>query len=460
MAFKRILVVDDEEPMRHILSAILQRAGYDVRCAASAPEALQEIEKDEPDLVLTDVRMPSMSGLELLAEVQRRSPRSMVIVMSAYGSLDTALEAMKAGAYDFISKPFQAEEVVLVLKKAEERERLVEENRRLKAERRQEGVAGIIGESAALKNVMKLVRRIAEVKTTTLVLGESGTGKELIARALHELGPRREGPFLAVNCGAIPEQLMESELFGHVRGAFTDAHQSRKGLFEEADGGTLFLDEIGEVPAALQVKLLRVLQEDEVRRVGDSRSIKIDVRVIAATVRNLPEEVKAGRFREDLYYRLNVLQVRLPSLRERPEDIPLLVDHFVARYNEKLGTRVRGFTADALHQLEAHAWPGNVRELENAVERAMVLADGPVIDVVDLPERLLEPAPPPVSEPAPAEPPVEVDDLSIKRAFRALELELISKALDRSKGNRTRAAELLGISARALLYKLKEYGIP
>ena len=454
MAFKRILVVDDEEPMRHILGAMLQEAGYDVRCLASAPEALREVEQNEPDLVLTDVRMPGMSGLELLAEIQRRAPRLMVIVMSAYGTVDTALEAMKAGAYDYISKPFKPEEVVLVLKKAEERERLVRENRRLKAERQPRAAGGIIGASPALAAVMKLVRKVAEVKTTTLIFGESGTGKELVARALHELGPRREGPFLAVNCGAIPEQLMESELFGHVRGAFTDAHQSRKGLFEEADGGTLFLDEIGELPLALQVKLLRVLQEGEIRRVGDARSIKIDVRVVAATVRDLPEEVKQGRFREDLFYRLNVVQVRLPALRERVEDIPLLVSHFVQRHRDSLGREPPTFTAQAMRRLERHAWPGNVRELENVVERAMVLSEGPLIDVDGLPERLVEAGTTPPRGAAPAG-----DDLSIKRGSRALEQELIKKALERTKGNRTRAAELLELSHRALLYKMKEFGI-
>jgi two-component system, NtrC family, response regulator AtoC len=453
MALRRVLVVDDEEALRHVLTVMLTDAGYDVRAVGRADAALGELEASEPDVVLTDVRMPGMSGLELLAEIRRRAPDVTVIVMSAYGSLETAVEAMKAGAYDYVSKPFRQDEVVLVLRKAEERQRLVRENRRLKADRAA-GIAGMIGRSAAFEQVLKLVRKVAEVKTTTLVLGESGTGKELVARALHDLSPRRDGPFLAVNCGAIPEPLMESELFGHVRGAFTDAHQNRKGLFEEADGGTLFLDEVGELPPALQVKLLRVLQEEEIRRVGDTRSVKVEVRVVAATVRDLPEEVKKGRFREDLFYRLNVVQVRMPPLRERREDIPLLLEHFLRRCAKKLGQTVEGFTPEAMRVLESYSWPGNVRELENVVERAVVLAEGPRVDVDGLPEKLLDD---PVS--APPSTPAGRGDLSIKRAGRAMEQDLIRRALAKTNGNRTRAAELLDLSHRALLYKLKEYGI-
>jgi two-component system response regulator AtoC len=467
MAFRRILVVDDEEPMRHILTHILTAAGYDVRAVPDGAAALREVELSEPDLILTDIRMPGLSGLELLTAAKERAPQVMVIVMSAYGSFDSAVAAMKAGAYDYISKPFRPDEVVLVLRKAEEREHLVRENRRLrdaqpgprlKAGGDEPSVEGIVGESEALKTAVGLARKVARVKTTALLLGESGTGKELFARLLHELSPRQAGPFLAVNCGAIPEHLIESELFGHVKGAFTDASRARKGLFEEADGGTLLLDEIGELPLSMQVKLLRVLQEEEVRRIGDSRSVKVDVRVVAATVRDLPAMVGKGTFREDLYHRLNVFQLRLPPLRERSGDVKILVRHFLRYFNRRLGLQVEGFTPEALALLDGYAWPGNVRELENVVERALVLADGSVIDVEGLPERLLLPSP--AERAAAASIPVLADgDLSLKRASRALEGDFIRKALVKTKGNRTRAAELLDLSHRALLYKLKEYGI-
>jgi two-component system response regulator AtoC len=463
MSIRRILVVDDEEPMRHILTHMLSTAGFDVRAVGDGASALREIEASEPDLVLTDVRMPGMSGIELLAEIHRRSPGLMVIVMSAYGSIESAIEAMKAGAYDYISKPFRPDEVVLVLRKAEERERLVRENERLKASlpgpkvsasADSESVGGLIGESPAFKGAIALAKKVAKVKTTALLLGESGTGKELFARLLHELSPRAKGPFLAVNCGAIPEQLIESELFGHVRGAFTDASKTRKGLFEEADGGTLFLDEIGELPPQMQVKLLRVLQEEEIRRIGDSRSVKVDVRVIAATVRDLPVMASKGQFREDLYHRLNVFQLRLPPLREREGDVPVLLRHFLRDLNERLGVKKEGFSPGAMELLESYSWPGNVRELENVVERSMVLADGPIIDVEDLPERLFAPQPSGNSSKVSTG-----GDLSVKRATRQLEEEFIRRALERTNGNRTRAAEILELSHRALLYKLKEYGI-
>jgi two-component system response regulator AtoC len=457
MAFRRILVVDDEEAMRHILTHMLSAAGYDVRAVGDGAAALREVELSEPDLVLTDIRMPVMSGLELLAALQERAPQIMVIVMSAYGSFDTAIEAMKAGAYDYISKPFRPDEVVLVLRKAEERERLIRENRRLRAatdplvvEGTGDITQGLVGQSESFRSAVQLARKIARLKTTVLLQGESGTGKELFARLLHELSPRREGPFVPVNCGAIPAQLIESELFGHVKGAFTDALRARRGLFEEADGGTLFLDEIGELPAALQVKLLRVLQEEEIRRIGDSRTVKVDVRVVSATMRDLGADVKSGKFREDLYHRLNVFPLVLPSLRDRIGDVPLLARHFLQGINSRLGTNVEGFTEEALSVLEAYPWPGNVRELENAIERAVVLSEDNLIDLESLPERLLSA---PTSGGAPA------GDLSVKRATRALEEEYIRRALLKTKGNRTRAAEMLELSHRALLYKIKEFGI-
>ena len=454
MGFRSILVVDDDPAMRHLLSVILADHGWEARAVASAADALRELEARDFDLVLTDVRMPGMDGLALLREIQRLRPELTVIVMSAYGAHDAALEAMKAGAYDYVSKPFKPDEVVLVLRKAEERERLQRENRRLRSQLAADrGLESFVGASPTVQEVMRQVRKVAPTKATVLITGESGTGKELVARAIHELSPRSAMPFVAVNCGAIPAELIESELFGHVRGAFTDASRDKKGLAAEADGGTLFLDEIGELPLNLQVKLLRFLEDEQVRRVGDTRSEKVDVRVVAATARDLVRATKEGLFREDLFYRLNVVNLRLPSLRERPEDVPALVEHFLAKHRRlRPEAPLRGVSPEALEVLLAHRWPGNVRELEHAIERAVVLADGPMIQETDLPDDVRAgPGPAPVARTS--------ADLSVKRAFRALEQQLIRDALDRTGGNRTRAAELLDLSYRALLYKIKEYGI-
>jgi two-component system response regulator AtoC len=397
--------------------------------------------------------MPGMDGLALLREIQRGHPDLTVIVMSAYGAQDAAIEAMKAGAYDYVSKPFKRDEVVLVIRKAEERERLARENRRLRTELASEyAPSGLVGISQPMQEVLRQLRKVAPQKTTVLVLGESGTGKELLARAIHELSPRAALPFVAVNCGAIPSELIESELFGHVRGAFTDASRTKKGLAEEADGGTLFLDEIGELPLPMQPKLLRFLEDEEVRPVGDVRARKVDVRVVAATGRDLRRAVAQGQFREDLLYRLDVVGVRLPALRERPEDIPSLADHFLARYARlRPELAAMSLSEEARDALVAYRWPGNVRELEHALERAVVLADGPVIREEDLPEAVRA---------APAATASRVHGtLSIKRETRALEEQLIRAALERTGGNRTRAAELLELSYRALLYKIKDYGI-
>jgi two-component system response regulator AtoC len=454
VGFRSILVVDDDPAMRHLLSVILTDHGWEARAVASAADALRELEARDCDLVLTDVRMPGMDGLALLREIQRLRPELTVIVMSAYGAQEAALEAMKAGAYDYVSKPFRKDEVVLVLRKAEERERLARENRRLRTELAGGwGPANLVGASAAMQEVLRQIRKVAPQKTTVLVQGESGTGKELVARALHELSPRAPLPFVAVNCGAIPSELIESELFGHVRGAFTDATRTRKGLAEEADGGTLFLDEIGELPLALQPKLLRFLEDEEVRPLGDVRARKVDVRVVAATGRDLRRAIAAGQFREDLFYRLDVVTVRIPPLRERPEDIPALAAHFLARH-ARLRPELGGMSLseEAAEALRAHRWPGNVRELEHALERAVVLADGPLIREQDLPETVR-------AAPAAAGASRVHGTLSVKRETRALEEQLIRAALERTGGNRTRAAELLELSYRALLYKIKEYGI-
>src|SRR5512137_1868218 len=441
--------------MRHLLTVILTDRGYDVRAVSNGEDALRELAARDYDLVLSDVRMPRMDGVALLRKALDLHPGITFIVMSAYGTHDTAIEAMKAGAYDYVSKPFKPDEVLLVLRKAEERLRLSRENRRLRSEL-QGGfrLEDFVGDSPAVQEVVRQVRRVAPTRATVLVTGESGTGKELVARAIHDLSPRAAMPFVAVNCGAIPAELIESELFGHVRGAFTDASRDKKGLAAEADGGTLFLDEIGELPLPLQVKLLRFLEDEQVRRVGDTRSEKVDVRVVAATARDLSRAVQEGQFREDLFYRLNVLHVRLPALRERPEDVPALVEHFLAKYRRlRPEAPLRGISPEALELLRSHRWPGNVRELEHAIERAVVLADGPVIEEQDLPVDVR--APPERGTPAPR----SGGDLSVKRAFRALEEQLIREALERTGGNRTRAAELLDLSYRALLYKVKEYGI-
>jgi two-component system response regulator AtoC len=456
VSLHQVLVVDDDASMRHVLSLILADHGYEVRAVASGEDALRELAARDYDLVLTDVRMPGMGGLELLGRIQARDPDQLVIVMSAYGSHEAALEAMKAGAYDYVSKPFRPDEVVLVLRKAEERERLARENRRLRTELSGAYRPGaIVGDSPAMQELLRQLRKVAPQRATVLLQGESGTGKELFARALHELSPRASLPFVAVNCGAIPGELIESELFGHVRGAFTDAVRAKKGLATEADGGTLFLDEVGELPVGVQVKLLRFLQDQEVRPVGDVRSRRVDARVVAATSRDLASDVAAGRFREDLLYRLDVVRLRLPPLRERREDVVPLAEHLLARH-ARLRPDLRGLALgdDAREALLARRWPGNVRELEHALERAVVLADGPLIHEQDLPETVR--APPPAPDAADGAAP---DDLSVKRGTRALEVRLIRAALDRTGGNRTRAAALLELSYRALLYKIREYGL-
>ena len=448
-----VLVVDDEEPLRHVLTVLLSGAGYEARAVASGDDALKELAARDYDVVLTDVRMPGIGGLELVGEVARRWPEATVIVMSAYGSHELALKAMQQGAYDYVEKPFRGDEVVLVLKKAEERERLKRENAYLARElaRARGANPGMVAESAPMKELVRKLRKVAETDATVLVVGESGTGKELVARALHELSPRSAQPFVPVNCGAIPAALMESELFGHARGAFTGATGVKRGLFEEADGGTLFLDEIGELLPELQVKLLRVLQDSVVRRVGDNRGVQVSVRIVAATLRDLAADVASGRFREDLFYRLNVVQLRVPPLRERPEDVPPLVDAFVVRYAQRFGVRPRRMSEAALERLQGAPWPGNVRELEHVVARALVLADGDEIAPEDLPAE----ATPPPAAPAAADP----DDLSVKRRTAALEAELIRRALAKTAGNRARAAQLLDMSPRALQYKLKDYGL-
>lgn len=452
---KRILIVDDEESFRHMLSVILKKEKYEVETASNGEEALQKVISTPFDQILCDIRMPQMDGLEFLKEVQKAGVESTIIMMSAYGTIDTAIEAMKLGAYDYISKPFKTDEIILTLRKAEEREQLRRENQLLRREvLREYSFENIVSKNAKMKEIFEVIKKVAPYKSTILIMGESGTGKELVARALHYNSDRSKRPFVAVNCGAIPENLLESELFGHVKGAFTDAIRTKRGLFEEADGGTLFLDEIGELPPQLQVKLLRVLQEGEIRRVGESRPIKVDVRIISATVKDLAREVNEGRFRDDLFYRLNVLPIHIPPLRERREDIPLLIDHFIKKFTQSTNKKVVGIDSKALEVLMNYKWSGNVRELENTIERAVVLADGENIMLENLPPEIRE-----FKEEEVSLPPVAEEEYSIKKASRILETNLIKKALKRTKGNHTHAARLLEISHRALLYKIKEYGI-
>ncbi len=446
------LIVDDEQGLRHTLTLILGAEGHEMRSAADGAAALTMLAVRDADVILCDIRMAGMDGLTFLDNYKKSNGRALVIMMSAYGDDDSAVDAVRRGAHDFIQKPFRADQVLLVLAKAIEREGLRAQVRRLSDELAElRGTSGIVGHSDALRAAVTLARKAARHPSTVLITGASGTGKELVARLIHDESPRASQSFIAVNCGAIPEQLLESELFGHSKGAFTGAGEARKGLFETASGGTLFLDEIGELPVPLQVKLLRALQEGEIRRVGDSASIAVDVRVVAATARDLEAEVASGGFRSDLFYRLNVVRVELPSLRDRREDLPDLVRHFTSVFNAKLGLRIQGVTPSAMRLLLEYAWPGNVRELENVIERAMVMADGEQIDVQHLSAGIREPG---------ATAPSASDlDLSVKRRTEALERALIARALKQTDGNRTRAAKLLELSPRALLYKIKEYGL-
>lgn len=450
-----VLIVDDEENMRHMLSSMLRRAGYEAETATDGEQALSLLTGKSYDFILCDIRMPRMDGMSFLQAYQQMAGSSTIIMMSAYGTIDLAVEAMKLGAYDFISKPFKSDEVLLTIRKAEERDRLQRENALLKEQIRQiedrYRFGNLVAKSQAMKCVFELGAKAAQYNTTVLIIGESGTGKELVARAIHYASPRKERPLLPVNCGGIPENLLESELFGHIRGAFTGAERSKKGLFEEAQGGTIFLDEIGELPLSMQVKLLRVLQENEIRPIGQAQAQIVDVRVIAATSRNLSQMAAAGQFREDLFYRLNVLPIHLPSLRERGEDIPLLCQHFIHQFNQSLGRKIKGITPAAMRGLLQHEWPGNVRELENAIERSMVLADGDLLGPENFSLSSIRAAPRAAGR--------EYDGYSLKTAQRHLEKELIVKALKATEGNRTHAARLLEISHPSLLSKMKAYEI-
>ena len=448
---RRVLIIDDEESMRHMLRLVLEREGYAVSEASSGRQGLQRLDGEAFDLILCDIRMPEMDGMAFLKEKVARKHLGVVVMMSAYGSIDTAVECMKLGAYDYISKPFRPDEILLTVRKAEERFKLRRENvdlkTALKRSGRPQGIDAIVRKSAAMEAVISLVRRAANSSASVLITGETGTGKELIARALHNESPRREQPFLAINCSAIAAGLLESELFGHARGAFTGADRAREGLFGAADGGTLFLDEIGDMPLELQPKLLRVLQEGEVRRVGENKSRPVNVRILAATAADLRDQVARGRFREDLYYRLAVVTIELPPLRERPEDVETLVENYLPLLCARLKRPVPELSATAVAKLQQHPWPGNVRELVNLLEKNLILNREPVIEADDL-----------ILTEMPA-PPARPEDLSLKKAVEKLEKDYIRRALEETAGNRTQAAKLLEISLRSLIYKVKDYGL-
>jgi len=450
----KILIIDDDAGLRKSVSLILGDAGYEVVLAEDGESGLTTAHEQKPDLILCDVRMPRVDGLTFLESYKEAGGEALVLMMTAYGSMELAVEAMKRGAYDYLPKPFGADEVLLTIRKAEEREQLRKEVGRLRREVRADARFGefVVG-SPAMRKALHIVERVAKHDSPVLLTGASGTGKEVVARMLHRESLRAAAPFVPVNCGGVPEQLLESEFFGYVKGAFTGADRDKEGLFEAADRGTLFLDEVGELPGALQVKLLRALQEGEVRRLGATEIQRMDVRVISATNLDLEAAVEDGRFRKDLYYRLAVVPIHLPELRSRREEIPKLVSYLLARQSARLGVEVEGVDPDAMAVLLTYAWPGNIRELENVLERALVLTEGPSISLDDLPEAVRRPPPEGLGIG------VDSDDLSVKRHGARMEKHLIQLALDRTGGNKTHAAELLELSPRALRYKIQEYGV-
>jgi two-component system, NtrC family, response regulator PilR len=454
MAKARVLIVDDEKSMRDLLSITLEKEGYDVSSATGGEPAIEMLHRDSVDVVITDLRMPKVDGLQVLRAAKEISPDTTVIMITAVASTESAVEAMKLGAYDYITKPFKLDEVNLIVRNALERKRLRDENlylrRQLETQHRFEN---IIGKSSRITEVFDTIRKIADSPSTAMITGESGTGKELVARAIHFNSFRRDKPFVSVNCGAIPEGLMESELFGHLRGAFTGAVSNKVGLFSAAEAGTLFLDEITEIPPLLQVKLLRAIQLREIRRVGDTKDIKTDVRLIAASNRDLEGAVEEGVLREDLFYRLNVIPIQLPPLRDRREDIPLLVAHFMQKFGKELGKEVRGVAPEAMAVLERYHWPGNIRELENVLERAIVLGAGEMLGVDSLPESVRR------ERPVKGLDSVEIpeDGLDLEATLDAIEGRYLQRALDRTGGVQTKAAELLKMTFRQFRYKLQKH---
>lgn len=447
----KVLIADDEPRIRKIISLLLAKEGYEVKAVTNGKEAVNEATQFQPDVILLDQQMPVMTGTEALEKIQAVRPHQVVILVTAFGTISLAVDAVKKGAYDFIEKPFDNDDLLLKVKRAMEHSRLKGELRQLK-KRLGEGERPIIGSEGGLRTVMEQVNRVAMTEATVFIHGESGTGKELIARAVHIRSKRSEQPFVAINCGAIPLSLIETELFGHEKGAFTDAKEARPGIFEQAEGGTLFLDEIGELPMDAQVKLLRVLEERKVTRIGGTKLIPVNVRIVAATNRDLEGEVKAGNFRLDLLYRLNVFTLELPPLRHRKEDIPLLTDFFIRKHNEVLNLTVKSITPAAMDRLCAYDWPGNIRDLENAVQSAMILCPDGVIDVSQLPAR--------IKGYEQVDTPIALGDSNDIREVNAqVEKELIQETLKKFGGNRTLTAEALNISRKTLFNKMKKYGL-
>lgn len=454
---EKILIVDDERSMRDILSIMLKRAGYDVTLASDGDEAIAQLEKELFDLVITDLKMPKVGGLEVLKAVKELSPESVVLIITAFASADSAVEAMKLGAYDYLTKPFQIDEVQLIIRNALEKRRLSTENMLLRREVAAKAPAAqIIGDSEAIKKVFDIIKKVADTKSNVLICGESGTGKELVAREIHQKSARARMPFVTVNCSALPEPLLESELFGHMKGSFTGAVSNKPGLFEVANGGSVFLDEIGETTPAMQVKLLRVIQEREFRRVGGTRDVKVDIRIIAATNKDLEKAVADGSFREDLYYRLDVIPITLPPLRQRVDDIPLLARHFLEKFARVSGRSVSALSQEALDALMAHEWRGNVRELENLIERVVAFSNNSKITGEEVESSLHRP----VASAKPVRPSdLPPEGLNLEDLMDSIEKDLLLKALERARWVKKRAAKLLQLNARSFRYRLDKFEI-
>ncbi len=461
MSVGRIFVVDDEESIREFFEIMLKREGYEVVTASNGAEALEKLKKQAVDLIISDIQMPELSGLELLTKVKEMDPEMAVIMITAFGSTETAVEAMKLGAYDYIQKPFKIDEVRIIIQKALEQRSLKAENVQLKRELGTKyAFDNIIGGAPPMLRIYEMVKRVAHTKSSVLITGESGTGKELIARAIHYNSPLKDKPFVTVNCGAIPENLMESEMFGHKKGSFTGAIADKKGLFEVANGGTIFLDELGELPLTMQVKLLRVIQEGTFKRVGATEDITVDVRVISATNKVLDNEVRGGRFREDLFYRMNVIQLHCPPLRERREDIPMLSNHFLEKFSKALGMTAKKISTEGMDVLKRYHYPGNVRELENIIERTVALEPGIVILPESLPRHLVEAEPQTTGQLDAHR--IEIDaqaGIDLERLVAEFERTLLTKALQSTGGVKKKAAKLLGISFRSMRYRVDKYGL-